>query len=388
MKVAIIGQKGIPATWGGVEVHVDNLSRQLGSLGYEVVVYARKHYVTKAAAQDFMKQHSNVRIVFVPSIHTKHLDTISHTFFATVHALFQRVDVFHYQSVGPSLLAWIPRLLRPRAQVVSTFHSPDRLHQKWGVFARTMLTLGEQASIRFANKTITVSRDLQRYVLNEYNAQAIYIPNGVNTVQYRRPSMITAEWGLQEQGYVLMVSRLVRHKGAHYLVKAFQGVETDKKLVIVGDSAQTDDYVAELKALAEGDDRIIFTGYQSGQILEELFSNAYLYVQPSESEGLSVAVLEAGSYGLGVLTSDIPSNVELVQNKGFLFENRNVDNLREQLAVCLSSETAVEEAGRLLRSHVNANYHWSSVAQATQEVYEKQSPTVFAESAAVSARMQ
>lgn len=369
MKIAFIGQKGVPATWGGVEAHAEHLSHQLGSFGHEVLVYARSHYVTQSAADLFMKENPHVRVIFTPTVESKYFDAIVHTFTSTIHALFSGVSVFHYHSVGPSLLSWIPRIFRPRARVISTFHSPDRLHQKWGWFARMILTFGEKASVKFAHTTITVSRELQTYAYETYKASTVYIPNGVADVQHLRPSMITAEYGLQGNDYILMVSRLIRHKGAHFLIEAFQNLDTKKKLVIVGDSSYTDDYVKELHALAAGDDRIIFTGFQTGQMLEELFSNASLYVQPSESEGLSISLLEAASYGRVVLASDIPSNTQIVLDRGFLFENTNVKDLTEQMRMILLDESATIEAGKELRAYVMEKYHWKSIADATSDVY-------------------
>ncbi|MFH1426547.1 MAG: glycosyltransferase family 4 protein [Candidatus Kerfeldbacteria bacterium] len=376
MKVAMLGHKGIPATYGGVEVHVDHLSQRLSDMGYEVLAYARPYYVKKDVAERFNKQNKNIRVITVPTVKSKHLDTIVHTFLSTLHAMKENVDVYHFHSVGPSLLAWLPRLFRPHARVVCTFHSPDRLHQKWGTFARTVLTIGERTSLIFAHKTITVSRDLQRYCRERYFKQAVYIPNGVDEVQNVKPSLISAEYGLNEKDYIVVVSRLVRHKGIHFLIKAFKQQNTEKKLVIVGDSAYTDDYVAELKQLAGNDSRIIFTGFQSGKMLTELFSNAYLYVQPSESEGLCVAVLEAGSYGLPVLASDIPSNAEVVLDRGFMFENASVQDLSEKLGYVLNHPEEAEEAGKQLRAHVAEKYNWDRISKETTLVYESATPSV------------
>lgn len=376
MKIVLIGQKGIPASWGGVERHVDQLARRLASRELSVTVYARRYYVTPAAVAALEKATPNLKVVVLPTLRSKHLDTIFHTLVSTLHAmLVVRPDLYHYHSVGPALVSWLPRVFRPASRVVATSHSPDRLHQKWGWFARLMLTLGERAALTFPHTTVTVSRDLQRYCRETYRKATHYIPNGVEEPQLRKASLITAEYGLEGDDYFLVVSRLVRHKGIHYLIQAYRDLDTDKKLVIVGDSAYTDDYVAELKALAGHDQRIIFTGYQTGKILEELFSNCALYIQPSESEGLSVAVLEAGSYGRPVLGSDIPSNSEVLLGRGFLFENRNVADLAEQLYRLERRTDLCEKSGRELRSHILANYDWEQITDATQEVYAGAEPS-------------
>ncbi len=366
----MIGQKGIPASWGGVEQHVDHLSREISDSNTEVIVYTRPHYTPKELVEEFNTTHENIRLVSIFAVGSKHFDTIIHTFVVTLHAVFiEKPGIYHFHSVGPSLLSWIPRVLRPSARVVTTFHSPDRLHQKWNWFARKVLTIGEWTSMHFAHKTIAVSRDLQEYAENRFSKSATYIPNGVDQMEKQKASMITAAYGLQEDDYILAVARLVRHKGMHHLINAYKQLNTAKKLVIVGDSAATDDYVAELRQLAGDDPNIIFTGYQTGRMLQELFSNCYLYVQPSESEGLSIAVLEAASYGCAVLSSDIGPNREVIQGRGFLFRNKNVDELQEQLQYALRHTEEVEAVGKTLRQYVHAEYDWGNVGIETRELY-------------------
>ncbi len=369
MKIAMIGQKGIPATWGGVEKHVDELTRRLAGFGHEVLVYTRAHYVVPEAVDAFRKEYPTVRLIARPSLRSKHFDAITHTLFSLLHAMKENVDVYHFHSVGPSLLSWIPRLFRPSARVVTTFHSPDRLHQKWGVIARTVLTFGERTALWFAHRTIVVSHDLEHYAEQRYGKTPVYIPNGVLQAQHRRASMITAQFGLEENGYILAVSRLVPHKGVHYLIRAFKKLKTEKKLVIVGDSAYTDTYVAQLHREAGNDQRIIFAGFQTGRMLEELYSNCYLFVHPSESEGLSIALLEAGSYGKCVLISDIPSHVEVVREHGYVFRNADVEDLHAKLTAVIQNPTAVERAGKELCAHVLGTYHWDRVAKQIEQLY-------------------
>ncbi len=370
MKIAYIGQKGVPAIWGGIERHVEHLSQRVADLGVTALVYTRPHYVSKAYVHQHNKKKTRVQLLSLPSINTKHFDAITHTLVCTLHAVKENVDVYHYHGVGPSLLSWIPRLLRPRARVVTTFHSPDRLHQKWGLVARLMLTLGELTSLLFAHETITVSKNLQQYCKKQYKRDTTYIPNGVPQVENKKASRITAQFGLQQDEYILVVTRLVRHKGVHHLIRAFNMIDTDKKLVVVGDSAHTDDYVQELEELAQDNDNILFTGYQSGAVLEELFSNCYLYVQPSESEGLSISLLEAGSYGRAVLVSDIPANMEIAERRGFTFKNTDVSDLAYQLQHVLDSPIVATEAGKKLRQYILQEYHWDTIAKHTVDLYE------------------
>lgn len=369
MKIAMIGQKGIPATWGGVEKHVEQLTEHLAGFGHEMIVYNRSHYVVPEAVEAFTKAHPNVRLVNRPSLKSKHFDAISHTFFATIHAMKEHVDVYHFHSVGPSLLSWMPRMFRPHARVITTFHSPDRLHQKWGFIARMVLTVGEWTAMRFAHRTITVSHDLEQYAQERYGKTPVYIPNGVPMPQHIRPSMMTAQFGLNGDDYLLVVTRLIPHKGVHHLIRAFKQLRTTKKLVIVGDSAYTDEYVKQLHEEAATDNRIIFTGFQTGRMLQELYANCNFYVHPSESEGLSISLLEAASYGKCILSSDIPSNAEVVDGYGYLFKNADVDDLRAQIERLLKDSHAVLQSGKLLATRIQDEYNWDHIAARTDQLY-------------------
>lgn len=364
MKIAMIGQKGIPSIYGGIEKHVEELSIRLAEQGNSITAYTRLYYTPKNK-----KVYKGVKLVSLPSIHTKHLDAISHTFLATIHALWNNNDIIHYHGVGPSLLAFIPRILKPRVKVFSTFHCLDRQHQKWGCFARFMLLLGEKATCRFAHKVIAVSKTIKDYCYEAYQREAVYLPNGVAPMQSVKPSIIKQKFGLAGNDYIAVVSRLIPHKGIHYLISAYQQLKTDKKLVIVGDSYFTDNYVKRLKNLSKGDENIIFTGFQTGATLAELFGNAYLYVQPSESEGLPISVLEASAYGKCVLASDIPANLEIVRECGLSFANKDIQDLTQKLNFLLKHPEEVEKTGKYARKYVLEHYNWEDIVKQTQILY-------------------
>ncbi len=370
MKIAMVGQKGIPTQFGGIERHVEALAVRLGAMGHEVIVYTRAWYA--APKTRFSK---GVRTIATATVKSKNLDAIVHTFTATVHALGQGVDVIHYHGVGPSLLSWIPRVFAPRVKVVATFHCIDRKHQKWGLVARIMLGLGERAACLFPHQTITVSKTLEAYCENRYNRAARYIPNGIDTPPARIGAELLKGFGLKKDGYVVMVSRLVRHKGAHHLIAAYRqlkkrGQTAGKKLVIVGDSAFTDDYVAQLKTQAKGEKDIIFTGYLKGKALEQVFAGSYAVVHPSESEGLPIAVLEAMAYGKTVLASDIPENMEVVRDHGMSFRNKSVADLARKLRALIANPELAAAKGRAARAFVLEHYHWDDVAKETQRTYQ------------------
>jgi len=401
MKVAMIGQKGIPAKQGGIEKHVEELSAQLAKAGFDVYVYSRPHYTestkiypaksnrTKIVSQTKLfngaqkqkntkiQEHQNKKINFyqgaeiinLPSINTKNLDAITHTFIATIHALFQNYDIIHYHGVGPALLSFIPRILKPSAKVIVTFHCIDRQHQKWGSFAKLMLAWGERAACRFPHETIAISQALKKYCRYRYDTEARYIPNGVAISEPRETEKYLVANNLTAKSYLIAVSRLVRHKGIHTLIKAYNNLKTDKKLVIIGAGANTDDYVSELKKLAQNNHQIIFAGQKSGEELATLFSNAYLFVQPSEAEGLSIALLEAMAYGVPIVISNIEENREATENLAVEFINKNPFDLAEKMAYALANPEMMSALADQAKKRASEEYNWEAIVRNTADLY-------------------
>lgn len=371
MRIAMIGQKGFPARSGGVEKHVEELSRRLAGQGHEVLVFCRSWYAEMSDVPNGVKQ------IFTPTFNRKHFDAISHTFFSILKAARMKADVFHIHGVGPALLAWLPKLLRPSASVVVTFHCIDRRHEKWNAFARAMLSLGERAACRIPDRTITVSKTLTTYCRTAFGIEPRYIPNGVSIpASTQAASDKIARFGLMPESYFLMVSRLVRHKGAHTLIAAWKKARAarpelflGRRLAIVGGGAFTDDYVRELQALVAGDASITLTGEQSGEALHQLFANAYALVHPSTSEGLPLVVLEAMSYGKCVLASDIPEHVELVAQHGMMFHTDDVDDLAEHLIMLAEAPDETRHVGEGAVRFVSDNYNWDEIALHTEMMY-------------------
>lgn len=378
MKIAMIGQKGLPAVWGGVERHVEELATRLVKNNHQVTVYSRSWYSQKRS------KYQGVILRFVLSIHTKNLDAITHTLFSTIDALRRDFDIIHYHGVGPALLSFIPRLLKPRAKVIVTFHCQDRLHGKWNWFAKLMLWLGEYAACKFPHETIVVSQTLQKYVKEKYNCaclpvgkEAIYLPNGV-TIAEKSNGQTLEKFGLKKDQYILAVSRLVSHKAVHYLIEAFRQLKKkqpilagDLKLVIVGDGSFTDHYVKYLRAMTLDLPDVVFTGWQKGAELADLFSDALLFVHPSQSEGLPLAVLEAMSYEKAVVASDIPEHQEIIIDKRFLFDHNSVADLTRKLIWVLQNPTIRKVAQIQNRQLVEKEYNWEMIMPLLEALYER-----------------
>lgn len=365
MKVYHIGTRGIPTTQGGIERHIEEIATRLAGRA-AITVYGRSYYLAP------IREYRGVRVRRLPTLRTKHLDTIFYALLATLDVLVRPRGIVHYHALGPSIFAWLPRLVGHRTVV--TVHGLDWQRAKWGRFARRYLQACESFSVRFPNATIVVSQVLQDYYRRKFGRAVDAIPNGIKAPVRRAPQQIREKWGLAENSYLFFIARLTPEKGAHHLIRAFRALDTDKRLVIAGEGLHEDRYVAELKELAAGDARIVFTGFVGGALLEELFSNAALYVQPSEIEGLSIALLEAMSFGRCVLSSDIPENLELVEGVGFRFRSQDVDDLRAQLAALLADPAALRAGGERAYAHAVGNYSWDRVAESTWAVYQRLSP--------------
>lgn len=372
MKIAMIGQKGYPALSGGIEKHVQELSENLANKDHEVIVFSRGWYCGD------LEKETKVKRVFVPTIRTKHLDAIIHTFASIVAATWMKVDIYHIHGVGPALLAWLPKLLRPSAKVVVTFHCIDRKQKKWGLFARLMLWLGEIFACRFPDKTIVVSQTLADYVRLKYKTEPNYIPNGVNIPSENKEKKLLKQFNLEPNKYFAMVSRLVEHKGQKTLIRGWQlARETrpdlfkEHKLVIVGGSSFTDSYEKELKALADNDKSIILSGEQLGKNLHALFANAQAVVHPSVAEGLPIAVLEAMSHGKCVLASDIPEHLEVVNQHGLSFRKGDAKHLAENLIMMAEAPELTNHVGQTAAQFVRDNYCWKEITTQIEVLYNR-----------------
>lgn len=379
----MLGLRGVPATYGGVERHVEELGAELVARGHEVTVFCRTNYVARNPAG--AATYRGMRLRHLPTVGTKHLDAIAHTALATLRSL-AGFDVVHYHALGPGLLTPIPAALS-RARVVQTVHGLDAGRAKWGPAARSVLHAGEWLSARVPDATITVSRSLAEHYWRRHGRRTRSIPNGVRAPAARRAEEIARRWGLARDGYVLFVGRLVPEKAPHLLVQAFRRLAAPHlRLVVAGGSSYTDDYVARLHRLAAGDDRVIFTGYLYGPVLEELYSNAALFVSPSALEaGPPLTLLEAAAAGSPVLVSDIAPQLELgepwepgdgsagsIERPGFpTFPTGDGDALLAGLEAACADIGAARAGARSLARRVVDTRRWEVVAERTEAVYRR-----------------
>jgi glycosyltransferase involved in cell wall biosynthesis len=358
VKIAMLGQKGIPATYGGIERHVEELCVRLVERGHDVSVYCRPHY-TKMQGY-----YRGIRLISIPSIRTKHLDTATHCAFSLPHILMQDYDIVHFHALGPSLFSNMPRLRGMKTVV--TVHGLDWQREKWGFFATQVLKRCETTSVSYPDRTIVVSRALREHFKQAHGAHVTYIPNGTVVPNVRKAEKIR-ELGLDPGNYILFVGRLVPEKGAHYLLDAYAKMNTDLELVVAGGTSFSNDYVASLHS--KGGDRVRFLGYVYSEMLDELYSNARVFVLPSDIEGLPIALLEAMSFGNCCLTSDIAENLEVVGDCGVTFRQGDVDDLADKLTGLLENPEKCSSIGDRARRHVLETYDWDGVTLHTEAVY-------------------
>ncbi len=360
MNIAFIGQKGFPATYGGVERHVEELALRLAARGHRPWVYNRPHYQHDAARVD-----RGVSVITLPSIATKHLDAISHAAVCTAHALLHRADVVHYHAAGPALLSWLPRSCG--VGTVATIHGRDWQRPKWSGSAAAALRAGEWMAMRAPDETIVVSRSLTDELSAQYGREARYIPNGIS-LQETQDTSVLDEFGLEPGRFVLFASRLVPEKGAHYLTAAWRGVPGDMKLVMAGDSSFSADYARRLRESCPKE-RVVFPGFVYGPRLAALFKNAALFVLPSDIEGLPIVLLEALGYGTPVLASDIPPNKEVLGSLGRTFRAGDIDDLRAALSSAMEDLPILRAQAAAGASAITKEYDWDSVTTQTEAVY-------------------
>ena len=367
LNIAMFGHKRIPSREGGVEIVVEELSTRMVERGHQVTCYNRKGHHVSGAEYDIknIKEYKGVKIIPVLTIDKKGLAAMTSSFVAAWKATWSKADVVHIHAEGPAAMCWLPKLRKKR--VIVTIHGLDWQRAKWGGFATKYIKFGEKQAVKHADEIIVLSKGVQDYFQKEYERKTVFIPNGVNKPIIRDADEIKKLWGLEKDSYVLFLGRIVPEKGLRYLIDAWKEIKTDKKLVIAGGSSDTDEFLNKLKESASGD--VIFVGFQQGRVLEELYSNSYIYVLPSDLEGMPLSLLEAMSYENCCLVSDITECVEVVEDKAAIFKKSDVYSLRTMLQDLLDMPEKTRRYKDGIADFITRKYCWDEVVDRTLRLY-------------------
>lgn len=379
LHVAMVGQKGLPATYGGVEHHVEEVGRRLVERGHRVTAYCRKGYGGWPDARPGATgQHLGIELVTTPALRSKHLDALTHSATSAAHAVGRGADVVHLHALGPGLLSPLVRMA-PGVRVVQTVHGLDHERAKWGGLARRVLGLGHTVSGHAPDELVVVSRALQEHYRTRFGRESVLAPNGTpaprDVPRATLDPLLGRRLGSDGGRYLLFVGRLVPEKRPDLLLEAFRAVaDPDVRLVVVGDSSFSDDVTAALHAQARQDPRVVLTGYQYGDVLAALVQHAEALVQPSALEGMPLTVLEALAAGTRVVASDIAPHVELLGRAPSRHRLVPVDDAAALAAalddVLAEPAPATREAGAdPVRDRVLAEHCWDAATDLLEDVY-------------------
>lgn len=371
LNIAMLGHKRIPSREGGIEIVVEELSTRMVKLGHSVTCYNRSGHHVSGSEFDgkHLTEYKGVQLKPVWTIDKKGLAAMTASVSGAFKAAFGKYDVVHFHAEGSCMMLWLPKLFGKRC--IATIHGIDWQRAKWGAFASKYIKFGEKVAVRFADEIIVLSEGVQKYFRDTYGRETVFIPNGVNRPEIREAKEIKEMFGLEKDGYILFLGRIVPEKGITYLIEAFKGVNTDKKLVIAGGSSDTDAFMQALKGLVQGDDRIIFTGFVQGRVLEELYSNCHVYCLPSDLEGMPLSLLEAMSYGNCCVVSDIAECAEVVEDKAVVFKKSDVVDLGSRLQELCEKPETVEKYKKEAVDFICQKYNWDDVVSRTLELYGK-----------------
>jgi glycosyltransferase involved in cell wall biosynthesis len=360
LRIAFIGGRGVMSKYSGIETYYEEVGQRLAALGHEVTIYCRTHFTPP------QREHHGMKLIRLPTMRSKHLETVVHTLLSTIHAVFSECDIVHYHALGPALFSFIPRLFGK--STVVTVQGLDWKRRKWGRFASAVLRLGERAAIQFPDATMSVSRTLHEHYRSRYQAETTYVPNGT-TLRHRHPPWRLKTWGLESGRYILFLGRFSPEKNCGLLIEAYKKLDTTVKLVLAGGSSHTDEYAKRLRE--HGDDRISMLDWVSGDALEELLTNAMIFVLPSDIEGLSLALLDAMGAGVCVLASNIPENREVVEDAGFTFQRGDAADLQRMLGLLISNEPLRKMAEGTARQRIREGFLWPEIVEQIEQVYRK-----------------
>lgn len=373
LNIAMLGHKHMLSREGGIEIVVKELATRMAARGNQVICYDRKGGHVSGEKLDEHREYQGVKIVPVWTIERKGLAAMTGSFAAAWKAAKSKADVVHIHAEGPAAICGLVKLFGKKKngkkkKVIVTIHGLDWQRAKWGTIASRYIKFGERQAVKQADEIIVLSRGVQDYFEKTYGRKTVFIPNGVNRPEIVPAQLITEKWGLEKDRYVLFLGRIVPEKGLRYLVEAWKDIKTDKKLVIAGGSSDSQTFIDELKSMAY--DSVIFTGFQQGQVLEELYSNAYIYTLPSDLEGMPLSLLEAMSYGNCCLVSDILECTEVVEEKAAVFKKSNVEDLKKVLQELLDNPEIVEQYKESAADFITKKYDWEDIVDRTMHLYQ------------------
>lgn len=375
MRVAMIGHKRLPSREGGVEVVVTELATHMAAKGIRVEAYNRwEPFNKRLPAQPdgepmSEKEYRGVRLHKVLTSKHPSLNAFVYSVFATIRVAFRRFDVVHCHAEGTCAMLWLLKLRH--MPIVVTIHGLDWERAKWGAFATKYLLYAERMAVRCADEIIVLSKNMQQYFRDKYGRETVYINNGLTVHEPEPPKLITEKFGLKKGGYFLYLGRIVPEKGLHYLIEAYNQLDTDIKLVIAGDTNTA--YGREILTKLGGDERVILPGFVQGDLLAELYSNCAAYILPSDVEGMAITMLEAMSYGAPCILSDIPENTEVAGAYAHCFPKGDVTALAQCLRTAVSEygSPACEERRQRGVEYIRTCYGYDHVVEETVRCYER-----------------
>lgn len=362
LKIIVLGLRGIPEIQGGIEKHCEQLYPKLAQYGCNIEIVGRSPFLKKKRSY---YQKLMIRRLYAPDPKYKGLEAFVNTFIGVLYAAFKKPDIVHIHAVGPALFVPLARILGQK--VIVTHHGFDYQREKWGYFAKKIIKWGEYLGMNFANQRIVVSEEIKKHLRQTYGLESVKIPNGVKIETEKITEDALKKFELQKQRYILMVSRFVPEKRQEDLIRAFSDAKTNGwKLVLVGDISKEDQYIKNVIDLSEKNPNIILTGFQYGAILKSLYANAGLFVLPSSHEGLPIVILEALSFGIPVIASNINANLEVNLKKSSYFQLGNIAQLKRKISETVNTITDIDR--RSLVNHAK-QYSWDVIAKKTFDVY-------------------
>lgn len=363
MKIAILGFRGIPARYGGFETFIEELAPRLVEKGHEVVVYGRSNIIKNYKTGDYYK---GVRLVILPTISHKYLDTVAHTFLSVIHCSFNKYDIVFMLNAANAPFALIPRLFSQK--VILNVDGIERLRKKWNWAGKFYYKVGEYLATKLPNAIVSDAEVIRKYYLETYKKESVMIPYGANINKINSEDILK-EFDLKPGNYILYVSRLEPENNAHIVIEAFKKVNTEKKLVIVGDAPYASKYKQKLKKLAERDKRIIFTGFVFGKGYKEFQNHAYCYIQATEVGGTHPALIEAMGFGNCVIANGTPENIEVIGDSGIIYRKNDPSDLRDKLEYLVKNPDIIESYRKKAQERIQKNYTWDIVVDKYENLF-------------------